>query len=335
MSESDMKERPDLQQLIFRNAEEFFQIECGENLFILAQEVAPSDSVADRIDLLAVDNRGKLVIIELKRGRDRLQLLQALSYAAMVADLEWSQLIKDKVGSAQRQGLDQFLAKYGLDNAEGEDEQGRINEFQRIVLIAESFDYEVLHTAKWLTEHYGMDIRCYEVALAHDRGNNLEYLSAVQLYPAKPLAAGIRRAGASRSLAANKPRTIEERLAECSNDLIRHYIQELLSQSPRRSQSGGSVIFPPEGEVRLRVSPRKDYIRVKQCGRFDGDEDRWRCLSRLPKKVIKGTNLVLQLRNLPDIDAFRRFVDSDLAKIQWRKFSGDLTGEDGDVVDAE
>jgi hypothetical protein len=334
MSEADMKERADLQQLIFRNAEEFFQIECEEDLFILAQEVKPSDSVDDRIDLLAVDNRGKLVVIELKRGRDRLQLLQALSYAAMVADLEWDRL-KTNVEETRQQGLNQFLGKHDLADTESEEGQGRINEFQRIVLIAESFDYEVLHTAKWLTEKYGMDIRCYEVALAHDPDSHLEYLSAVQLYPTKPLAEEARRVGALRSVAANEPRTIEKRLLECSNDLVKQYFQELLPQNPRRSQSGGSVIFPPQGEIRLRVSPRKDYVRVKQIGRFEGDEDRWRGLSYPPRKVRNETNLILRLRSSSDIDAFRQFVDSDLAKAQWRELSADLAGEDGDEVDKE
>jgi len=329
-----MKERADLQQLIFRNAEEFFQIECKEDLFILAQEVTPSDRVGDRIDLLAMDSKGKLVVIELKRGNDKLQLLQALSFAAMVSDLVWSEL-EAKVAPAQLQGLGQFLEKHGLDEARNEDGLGRINEAQRIVLIAESYDYEVLRTAQWLTEEYGMDIRCYEVALAHDRGNNLEYLSAVQLYPAKPLAEQARRVGSARTSAVNEPRTIEKRLQECSNDLVKQYFQELLPQNPRRSQSGGSVIFPPQGEIRLRVSPRKDYVRVKQIGRFEGDEDRWRELSHPPRKVRNGTNLILRLRNFSDIDAFRQFVDSDLAKTQWRELSADLAGEDGEEVDKE
>jgi hypothetical protein len=334
MSQADMKERADLQQLIFNNAEEFFQIECKEDLFILDQEVRPSDLVGDRIDLLAVDSKGKVVIIELKRGNDKLQLLQALSYAAMVSDLVWSDL-EAKAAPAQLQGLGQFLEKHGLDEAGNEDELGRINEAQRIVLIAESYDYEVLRTAQWLTEKFGMDISCYEVALAHDPGNNLEYLSAVQLFPAKPLAARARMVGSHRNLAANEPRTIEKRLLECSNDLVRQYFQELLSQNPRRSPKGGSVLLPPQGEIRFRVSPRRDYIRVKQIGRFDGDEDRWRGLSRPPKKVAKDTNLVLQLRSSSDIDAFRLFADNDLAKAQWRDLPTDLTGEDEEEVDKE
>jgi hypothetical protein len=132
-----------------------------------------------------------------------------------------------------------------------------------------------------------------------------------------------------------EPHTIEKRLLECSNDLVRQYFQELLSKDPRRSQSGGSVIFPPEGKIKLRVSPRKEYVRVKQSGRFEGDEDRWRGLSHPPNKVRNGTNLVLQLRNSSDIDTFQQFVDNDLAKTQWREFSADSSVEDGEEPDTE
>jgi RecB family endonuclease NucS len=92
MSEADMKERADLQQLIYRNPDQFFQTECNEDVFVLNQEVIPSDRVGDRIDILAVDSKGKTVVIELKRGSDKLQLLQAISYAAMVSDLTWEEV---------------------------------------------------------------------------------------------------------------------------------------------------------------------------------------------------------------------------------------------------
>jgi hypothetical protein len=42
MISAEMKERADLQQLIYRNAEHFFQKECKEDLFVLAEEFMPS-----------------------------------------------------------------------------------------------------------------------------------------------------------------------------------------------------------------------------------------------------------------------------------------------------
>jgi RecB family endonuclease NucS len=67
-------ERADLQQMILRSADSFFQ-EMGESLKLLGEEVRPSEFIANRIDLLAIDPSGSVVIIELKRDKDRYQLL--------------------------------------------------------------------------------------------------------------------------------------------------------------------------------------------------------------------------------------------------------------------
>jgi hypothetical protein len=231
--------------------------------------------------------------------------------------------------------LQKFLEKHELDE-EGPDQQTELNEFQRIVLIAESYDYEVLRTAQWLTEK-GIDIRCYEVALARDTNNGLEYLSAVQLFPAKPLAERARIRGSLRTLAANEPRKIEKRLLECSNEPVKHYFEVLLSQNPRprTNRRGSAIVFPPQGKMRFHLSPRSDYARAIQRGRFDGDDDRWKELTALPKKVSNGRRLVLHLRNSKDIELFSKFIENDLLNVKWLESAADGDTEDGDDRDDE
>jgi len=334
MSEADMKERADLQQLIYRNPDQFFQSECNEDVFVLNQEVVPSDRVGDRIDLLAIDSDGKTVIVELKRGSDKLQLLQAVSYAAMVSDLTWEE-VKNRADSSRLMELQKFLDKHGLDE-ESVDGKTQLNEFQRILLIAESYDYEVLRTAQWLTEK-GIDIRCYEVVLARDTNNGLEYLSAVQLFPAKPLAERARIRGSLRNLAANEPRTIEKRLSECANESVKGYFEALLlaSPRPRTNRRGSAIVFPPQGKMRFQLSPRYDYARLIQRGRFEGDEDRWKGLSSLPKKVRNGRRLVLRLRSSSDIEIFSGFIQNDLLRVKWLETAADKDAEDEDDKDDE
>jgi RecB family endonuclease NucS len=125
LSQANILERQDLQEYIFNSFEAFCQ-ELGQDLMIVAQEVTPSETVADRIDLLAVDDDGSAVIIELKRGNDKLQLLQAIAYAGMIA--KWSQ--------------DELLARAGKDRVdaikEWIDDSATINQSQRILLVAEA-----------------------------------------------------------------------------------------------------------------------------------------------------------------------------------------------------
>lgn len=328
-----MKEREDLQQLIFNNSEEFFREECKEKLFVLSQEVTPSEEVKDRIDILALDHEGQLVIVELKRGSNKLQLLQALSYAAMVSDLQWSQ-IREWVDQSRFPALDSFLENNELDG-KGDDGQDQINRAQRIVLIAESYGYEVLCTAKWLTENYGMDVRCYEATLARDASNNLVYLSAVQLYPAKNIAAQARRTGSIRVANVNKKNSIEERLARCSNAPIKRFFEQLLSQYPRRNQKGTAIIIPQMGKMRFYVSLRSDFIRVRQCVRFEGDEKKWAALSLSPKPVTGGANLVFQLWNSSDLEVFRAFLERDYSIVKWGESPADASGDDEEGPEAE
>src|SRR5690242_11305057 len=86
LANSDHWER-DLQSMICSNPESFCE-ELGEELLVVGQEVRPSEAISDRIDILAIDESGGGVVIELKRGTHKLQLLQAISYAGMIS--HWS-----------------------------------------------------------------------------------------------------------------------------------------------------------------------------------------------------------------------------------------------------
>jgi hypothetical protein len=57
----------------------------------------------------------------------------------------------------------------------------KLNDAQRVILIAEDYDFEVLIAAKWLTEQYGADVRCYRLALSSD--GVTEYANCTCIYP--------------------------------------------------------------------------------------------------------------------------------------------------------
>ncbi len=115
LSDAGFLERHHVQQMIRNNADDFFA-ELGEKLLLLGEEVRPAEFVDDRIDLLALDPEGAAVIIELKRGTNKLQLLQALGYAGMIA--KWSpekfaeQYAQSVKGAADpREEFEEFLGE--------------------------------------------------------------------------------------------------------------------------------------------------------------------------------------------------------------------------------
>lgn len=80
-SELGLRERTDLQRLL-RDAINIL----GDDLLVLSEEFGDWEDARRRIDLLALDKEGHLVVIELKRTEDGGHMdLQALRYAAMVS----------------------------------------------------------------------------------------------------------------------------------------------------------------------------------------------------------------------------------------------------------
>lgn len=154
LKDENMLERYHLQQYIF-NSWEIFKNDIGfPGAILLGQEIKPHDSVQDAIDLLAYDqNNSCLIVVELKRDKNKLQLLQSLSYAAMVATWD-SNKIKEtiKINDVSTEVMD-FIDNY------------EINMEVKIILIAEFYDPEVVLTCDWLVTNYGLDISLFSVQL--------------------------------------------------------------------------------------------------------------------------------------------------------------------------
>lgn len=153
INESNLKsqkilERCSLQKAIV-NSWGSFKREVGmTDLLYIGQEVCPHNSVENRIDILAYHaNDNVPVVIELKRGKDKLQLLQSLSYSGMIST--WSP--------------DDFIKVAKQNNSKDLDDltdliQDIDTEAVRIVMVAEEFTPEVMLSASWLHSKYDLDI---------------------------------------------------------------------------------------------------------------------------------------------------------------------------------
>jgi hypothetical protein len=160
-SDLNLRERDHLQEWIANMPEAL-----GEEFLIIQKEFDGFDETRERLDLLALDKDGRLVLIENKlddTGRD--VVWQAIKYAAYVSSLN-----KNQIADIFQQYLDRHS---GGGNAVeqiceflGEDEFDDVvlnsGNSQRIVLIAGQFRREVTAAALWLLGH-GIRTQCFTV----------------------------------------------------------------------------------------------------------------------------------------------------------------------------
>jgi hypothetical protein len=156
----------------------------GEDLLIIQKEFDGFDDTRERLDLLAIDKNGNLVVIENKlddSGRDVVwQCLKYASYCsslskAQVADIFQRYLDKQAREVDARRVICDFL---------GEDEFEDVilnpGNDQRLILVAAQFRKEATSTVLWLLKH-GVFLKCFKATPFQD-GDAL-FLSMEQVIP--------------------------------------------------------------------------------------------------------------------------------------------------------
>ena len=128
---------------------------------VISEEFSEWSDSKHRIDLLAIDKKGNLVVIELKRTEtgDYMEL-QALRYAAMVSTLTFSRATEIyqkylKAIDNEVNAKDKLLEFLGWEEPQEEDFALDV----RIVLVSANFSKEVTTSVMWLNER-NLDITC-------------------------------------------------------------------------------------------------------------------------------------------------------------------------------
>ncbi|QGT78184.1 DUF4268 domain-containing protein [Guyparkeria halophila] len=187
-AELGFTERKHLQEWLENTPQALAQGE-GEELLIIQKEFDGFDDTRERLDLLAIDKDGNLVIIENKlddTGRD--VVWQALKYAGYCANLSKSQVVDiyqrylnqkaqedgTEPGSAE-ENLVEFLEVDGLEAAQ-------INRIktQRLILVAAHYRKEVTNTVLWLSQ-FGIACQCFKIT-PYQAGEEL-FLNVEQIIP--------------------------------------------------------------------------------------------------------------------------------------------------------
>ena len=155
----------DLQEAL-RERPEFIE----QGLFVISDEFTDWDDSWRHIDLLCIDHAANLVVVELKRADGAHMELQAIRYAAMMANSTTQRIIEGHARYLRTKGIDgsaeeRIREHLGLSE---DDEVSIATEQPRIVLVSEEFNKEITTSVLWLNEA-GLDIRCVRVrAFAHE-----------------------------------------------------------------------------------------------------------------------------------------------------------------------
>lgn len=158
-SELEFSERQHLQEWIANKPEAL-----GEEFLIIQKEFDGFNDTRERLDLLALDKDGNIVVIENKlddTGRD--VTWQVLKYASYCSTLSKEQIKNiyqnylDKAGQGE-QATERLSTFYNQEYEEIAINKGNT---QRMILVAANFRKEVTSTVLWLM-NYKLRIQCFK-----------------------------------------------------------------------------------------------------------------------------------------------------------------------------
>lgn len=173
-----LRERQDIQEWVAANPSIL-----GDDLLIIAKELSEFDRAKERLDLLAVDFTGALVIIELKRDDSGEDVhWQAIKYASYLRDATPDFIVQRLADYAEiplGESTERLLRHLGAEELSG------LNHDQRIILASHRFAPEVTSAVLWLNEKVRQDdfITCVTLTPFRDSQTNALYVQANTIIP--------------------------------------------------------------------------------------------------------------------------------------------------------
>ncbi len=174
------RERENLQEWIVNNPTFF-----GEELLIIQKEFDGFDDTRERLDILALDKYGDIVVIENKlddSGRDTMwQVLKYASYCASLSKLQIKNIFQQYLEKYRIEGEAESIITDFFETTDFEDIE--INKTQRIIMVSGNFRKEVTSTVLWLLNNYKVKIQCFKVT-PYSLNEQL-FLDVEQIIPVK------------------------------------------------------------------------------------------------------------------------------------------------------
>lgn len=277
-------ERADLQRMLRQDISPL-----GADLLVVAEEFGNWEDARRRIDLLAIDKAGHVVVIELKRTDDGGHMdLQSIRYAAMVSSLNFMEVAAAYAAHCAKyqpnEAIDtraELATFLGFDD---DAEEPVISSDVRIILVSADFGREITTTVLWLNGFDGMDIRCIRLVPYEIEGKVLlDIQQVIPLPEAADYQVRLRRKDAARERARgdgrdftryhivvngielpdenkrNSVRLMVQKLAESGAPLSA--VHDALPQRPRMRALPGKLTTGDEVRNALAADPKVDVPR--------------------------------------------------------------------------
>jgi hypothetical protein len=165
-------ERQDIEEWIENNPEIL-----GEDLLVITTEYDKFDKTDERLDILALDTNGVLVIVELKKDDSGKNVdVQAIKYASYCSSLTLNDVINIHQQYLQRKGKPENkdnIKKKITDFTE--DENLEIAGPPRVILVSKNFRQEVTSFVLFLLKNSKLDIKCIKLTPYEASGDSIEF----------------------------------------------------------------------------------------------------------------------------------------------------------------
>jgi len=266
----------------------------GSDVMIITSEFdqwqdAAGAQVADRLDVLGLDRDGRLVVVEIKRGRaPRFTELQAIGYAAMVSRFTVENLIGAHHSFLQRRGepagrdeIAQLLADHVAGGVLVEDAFAS----PRVVILAEDFSSSLLSSIVWLSQS-GVDISLRQVQLYRpDPSADGLFATVSQVWPLPEVEDFTVRPRGREGDPARRTTTLpavpwtpddlaalRERLLGTKQEAAVLQLLDMASDSPELTVSWDELL---EASTRNQYQLRSDLAHLTMMVKSDFDRQNW------------------------------------------------------------
>ena len=262
-TELQFKERQHLQEWIAK-----YPNCLGEELLILQKEFAGFSDTNERLDLLALDKSGRLVVIENKlddTGKDVVwQALKYASYCSALTKENVRSIYQDYLSKTEQNAVAEDNIIEFLGCADFEEVSLNAGFTQRIILVAANFRKEVTSTIIWLM-NFNIRAQCFKVtpcAMQDQLFLNMEQIIPVK--DAEDYIIGL-ASKAQEELVSNKEEQQTKKLRRefwkelISASAVKHDLFSSISPNAIHYIAAGSGV----GGVRFTFSISRNYGRAE------------------------------------------------------------------------